>query len=65
MKLSARDAALDARIKVAYEEFLNTTAHGGAGSRYLAPKLTRAELWRRVKRLDTLQRRRRDELGVA
>ena len=63
--MTQRDIDLEGRIKVAYEEFLNTTAHGGAGSRYLAPKLTRAELWRRVKRLDTLQRRRRDELGVA
>ena len=63
--MTARDIKLETDIKVAYEEFLNITAHGRAGSRNLAPNLTRAELWRRAKRLDTLQRRRRDELGLA
>jgi len=63
--MTQRDIDLESRIKVAYEEFLNIAAHSGAGSRYLAPKLTRAEQWSRAKRLYTLQRRRRDELGVA
>ncbi|KKL49546.1 hypothetical protein LCGC14_2314440 [marine sediment metagenome] len=63
--MTQRDIDLESRIKVAYEEFLNITAHSGAGSRYIAPKLTRAELWRRAKRLATLQSRRRDKLGLA
>ena len=63
--MTQRDINLESRIKVAYEEFLNAAAHGRAGSRYLAPKLTPTELWLRAKRLSTLQRRRRNEVGVA
>ena len=63
--MTQRDIDLEGRIKVAYEDFLNIAAHGRVGSRNLAPTLTRAELWRRAKCLDTLQRRRRDKLGLA
>ena len=50
MILSKRDRGLETRITVAYDEFM-------------APNLSRAELWRRSVRLATLQRRRRAAWG--